>query len=502
MADIKRKHIIQAGNLYEYNEDDFIIPDNFFICSADEVLERLQPKEILGRKFITFDTETYKYYDSAQDLPNGVVRRYVGVGKTAKPQDYPFIVSICDGTNCFTVLDSYENNFEEFKKLQPLFLDTSITKVAHNICFDWHMLQNIGMSFKAPFYDTYVLAKMNNENRPNYTLKKLVGRLKLANILYEDMVDAYKKKYKIVSYRDIPSPLIETYANADVWNCFLVLENELKKIEKNDLWGILEHETEATIPFYEMERHGFKVDMSYKDTIIDELTKLVVDTEAAIYKEAGTMFNINSGKQLNQVLLDNGLDPKAIEMSDKGNPVMDKNALTRFSETYNNKIASSILEYRKAFKLLNTYAIAIYEQRDGQDRVHCGINQTQARTGRTSITKPALQTLPKRDDRIRKIFIPDDDYELYASDLAQVEYRLFAHYAKEDGLIKAIENGHDVHQATGALIFGVPYDKVEKLQRDRGKTINFALRLAQVKLIELLEGLTDNCIDNQQLSLT
>jgi DNA polymerase-1 len=172
------------------------------------------------------------------------------------------------------------------------------------------------------------------------------------------------------------------------------------------------------------------------------------------------MFNINSGKQLFDVLMSLGVNKSWISFTDKGNPTLDKDALERLADKHEVAIVKNILEFRKYEKLLGTYAVGIYDQKDSDDVVHCGINQTEATTGRMSITKPALQTLPKKDKRIRRVFVPDPDYDLYFMDLDQVEYRLFAHYAKIPSLIEAIKNGHDVHAATAAMIFHVELDKL------------------------------------------
>ena len=186
----------------------------------------------------------------------------------------------------------------------------------------------------------------------------------------------------------------------------------------------------------------------------EELQKLTDEAEQSIYDEAGKIFNINSAKQLYEVLMNLGVDNSLIGKTDKGNPKLDKNALNDLAETHNVSIVQKILEYRKYEKLLTTYAMGIYEQRDAENRVHGSINQTEATTGRMSITKPALQTLPKRDKRIRKAFIPDEDCALWFMDLDQVEYRLFAHYAKLPTLLEQIKNGYDVHTATAATLFG------------------------------------------------
>ena len=97
-----------------------------------EILDNIKPFELEGRKFITFDTETHPYYKHSHLLPKTVVRRWVGTGKSAVPQDYPFCLSICDGTNAYTIYDSVENNFAKFKQLSPLFEDPSVEKIAHN----------------------------------------------------------------------------------------------------------------------------------------------------------------------------------------------------------------------------------------------------------------------------------------------------------------------------------------------------------------------------------
>jgi len=147
---------------------------------------------------------------------------------------------------------------------------------------------------------------------------------------------------------------------------------------------------------------------------------LTDNAEAAIYEEAGKIFNVNSSKQLYEVLMDLGVDDRLIPRTDKGSPQTNKFVLSDLSEKHNVSIASKILEYRKYEKLLTTYAVGIYDQRSAEGRVHGSINQTEATTGRMSITKPALQTLPKKDTSIRRAFIPSDGYELWMMDLDQV----------------------------------------------------------------------------------
>lgn len=369
------------------------------------------------------------------------------------------------------------------------------------------MFANAGLRIVGRVHDTVVLTKLANENRKSFALREIAAKKKGGIVKFEYMVDSYKQLNKVTMYTQIPRELLTQYANADVWNAFIVFVDEYPKLIADELVDLYDKECELMIALYAMERYGLKTDDTYEVPLKEELQLLTDNAERAIYEEAGRMFNINSGKQLYDVLLTLGVNKGWINMTEKGNPKLDKNALNTLAEKYNVNIVKQILEYRKYEKLLSTYAVGIYDQKDSEGIVHGGINQTEATTGRMSITKPALQTLPKKDKRIRRVFIPDQDYDLYFMDLDQVEYRLFAHYAKIPSLIDAIKNGYDVHAATAAMIFHVDLDELLKgmqehdvLQnkrkesdnpaqydeaiaalsrysdmRSKGKTINFAL---------------------------
>ncbi|MNC01449.1 DNA polymerase I [compost metagenome] len=173
-----------------------------------------------------------------------------------------------------------------------------------------------------------------------------------------------------------------------------------------------------------------------------------------------------------------GVDEKLFRFTDKGNIKMDKDEMARL-ESLGVELVILVSTYRKNTKLLGTYAEGIYSQRDEEHKVHGSINQTEATTGRMSITKPALQTLPKKDKRIRRLFIPTQGYTLWFMDLDQIEYRLFAHYAQAKGLIEAIKNGHDVHAATAAIIYNKPIEDITEEERQAAKTVNFSLVYGQ-----------------------
>lgn len=485
----KKRPVIQKGNGYSYNPETFAkehAKENFIeVTDPLELLSLVKPFEFRGRKFITFDTETHPHFTSSHIVPKSVVRRWVGKGKTATPQDYPFCISICDGKNSYTIYDSIENNFEKFKQLAPLFEDPSIEKIAHNTKFDMHMFANAGLKIVGKLHDTIVLSKLADENRTSFQLRDLAARKKGGIVKFEYMVDAYKQMNKVKDYRMIARELLTQYANADVWNCYLTFITEYDKVVEDGLEDLYNNEMELMIALYAMERYGMKADISYEAPLKESLQQMTDDAERAIYEEAGCMFNINSGKQLYEVLMRLGVDASLIAKTDKGNPKLDKDALATLADVHNVSIVKKILDFRKCEKLLNTYAIGIYEQIDTEGKAHGSINQTEATTGRMSITKPALQTLPKKDKRIRKMFIPEEGYQMWFMDLDQVEYRLFAHYAKIPSLLEQIANGYDVHTATAATLFGQNMEELAKkihegddeatAIRSRAKTLNFAL---------------------------
>lgn len=499
----KKRPVIQKGNGYTYNASTFAqehAKENFIeVDDPLKLLELVQPFELNGRKFITFDTETHPHFSDSHLVPKSVVRRWVGTGKTATPQDYPFCISICDGKNSYTIYDNVANNFEKFKQLAPLFENPEIEKIAHNTKFDMHMFANAGLRIVGKLHDTVVLAKLADENRTSYALRDLAARNKGGVVKFEYMVDSYKQLNKVKDYRMIPKELLTQYADADVWNCYIEFITDYEKLVTDGLVDLYENELQLMMALYAMERYGMKTDTEYEMPLKESLQQMTDDAERAIYDEAGCMFNINSGKQLYEVLMRLGVDDTLIGKTDKGNPKLDKDALAVLAEVHGVSLVQKILDFRKCEKLLNTYAVGIYEQIDNYNRAHGSINQTEATTGRMSITKPALQTLPKKDKRIRKMFIPEDGYQMWFMDLDQVEYRLFAHYAKIPGLLSSITNGHDVHAATAALLFNKDLDELlRKVHegneeaaglRAKAKTINFALiyGVGQSHLAELLK---------------
>ena len=465
---------------YEFKKYDQFIE----VKTGEEMLQRLD----MTAGTIAFDTETFAFYKNAHECPANVVRRWVGKGKQASPQDFPFCISICDGKNSYVLYDGPYDNWQEIKKLSGLFADESVAKLAHNIKFDMHMLANIGIEVKGTLHDTVVLAKLTNENRPSFQLRDLAEALpdNKGIVDFEYLVDNYKRSNKVKDYRDIPIELMTQYTCADTWNCWQVFVNEYWHIPAENMESLYNTESELCRILFNIERAGMLVSPEYQEELVVKLSKEKDEAENAIYDAAGKVFNINSSAQLHQVLLEK--EPaytKLQQLTDKGNPKLDKDTLQRLGEVHEIRICKLILDFRQKEKLLTTYAVGIYEQADAENRVHGSINQTEATTGRMSITKPALQTLPKNNKSIRRMFIPEPGYTMAFIDLDQIEYRIFAHYGNAQHLIDRINGGYDIHAAVCVMLFHKNLDELVKLIHDgdeestklrsRAKTINFAL---------------------------
>lgn len=479
----KRKSVIKKGTTYSYNPKTFLQEhkmDNVYgVETAEEVFKLIKPFEFVGRKFLVMDTEDYPAVWANRQAPRNVVRRWIGSGKKATPVDLPFCMSFCDGVNMVTLYDSLENGYKEFAKMRVWLEDPSIEIIFHNTKFDMHMLANIGIKFVGKLHDTVVLAKLVDENRFSFKLKDMARKLPKGIDKFEYMVDGYKKDNKISDYRMIPRQLMDYYAGCDVWNCFQLFVTEYPRLVADDLEGLYNNELELMMVLWVMERHGMQAQPDYELPLKRELQTLTDAAEQAVYDEVGYVFNMNSNPQIHKALLHLGVDASLFRFTDKGNIKLDKSELKRLIEVHEISLLIKIQEYRQYEKLLGTYAMGIYDQRDEAGKVHGSINQTEATTGRMSITKPALQTLPKKDKRIRKIFIPSDEYELWFMDLDQIEYRLFAHYAKAAELIEQIKMGFDIHAATAAIIYNKSIEDVTEDERQRAKTINFSLVYGQ-----------------------
>jgi DNA polymerase I len=244
------------------------------------------------------------------------------------------------------------------------------------------------------------------------------------------------------------------------------------------LWNLY---SEVELPLAEVlrevEKEGVRIDVEMLKRAEDQLSKELATLEQEIYTVAGVTFNVNSPKQVGEVLFDQlKLDAKA-KKSKTGQYSTSEEVLLGLKGKH--EVIGMILEYRELKKLISTYIAALPTYIDPETgKIHTTYNQTVTATGRLSSSNPNLQNLPIRSERgqlIRQAVIPDDGCVFLSADYSQIELRLMAHFSQDPHMLEAFRSGQDVHAATAAKIFGVTIEEVTKEQRRQAKTANFGI---------------------------
>lgn len=251
-----------------------------------------------------------------------------------------------------------------------------------------------------------------------------------------------------------------------------ILEEKLREAGMSAL--MREIEMPLSLVLYDMEREGVEVRREELKAYGDALVTRIQELEKSIHAQAGMEFNINSPKQLGEVLFENMKLPGGKKTRTGYSTAAD--VLEKLAEEY--AIVNDILEYRTLTKLKSTYAdgLAVFIGED--NRIHTNFNQTITATGRISSTEPNLQNIPMRMElgrRIRKVFVPKEGYEFMDADYSQIELRVLAHMSGDEQLIEAYRMEQDIHRITAAKVFHTPFEEVTDLQRRNAKAVNFGI---------------------------
>ncbi|MDD2973017.1 MAG: DNA polymerase I [Lachnospiraceae bacterium] len=257
-----------------------------------------------------------------------------------------------------------------------------------------------------------------------------------------------------------------------IWKAVPVLQEKLKETGMEQLF--YEMEMPLTLVLYEMEQNGMKIQRSelknYGDALVDRIQEL----EKAIHQAAGVDFNINSPKQLGEVLFEAMKIPGGKKTKTGYSTAAE--VLEKLSAEY--QIVADVLEYRGLAKLKSTYADGLGNCIAADERIHSTFNQTITATGRISSTEPNLQNIPMRMELgrlIRKVFIPEDGCVFMDADYSQIELRILAHMSGDEQLIEAYKQEQDIHRITASQVFHIPFDEVTDLQRRNAKAVNFGI---------------------------
>ncbi len=357
--------------------------------------------------------------------------------------------------------------------LRELLSDTRVRKAGHNIKYDWLVLRRAGVELAGVTYDSMLASFVLEPGRRSHAIDELAReRLSFEMRTYADVAGRGKAERPFAA---VPVPDAARYCAADseaVLRLQAVFQPELEDREALPL--LQEIEVPLIAVLVDMEWRGVRVDLERLGEISRAFSRELTELEGAIYRAAGTEFNINSTLQLRHVLFEKHQLP--ILKKTKTGPSTDYEVLEQLA-AMGHEVPRLLIEYRELSKLKSTYVDALpgfINPTTG--RIHTSFNQTGAATGRLSSSDPNLQNIPVRTPRgeaIRRAFVAPPGALLLTADYSQIELRLLAHLSGDPAFVEAFEQGGDIHRQTAAIIFGVPQDRVTAEMRARAKTINF-----------------------------
>src|SRR6202167_2669973 len=420
--------------------------------------------KLAAAPLISFDTET--------DSLDYMQARIVGLSFAVAPGEAAYLPLGHDYAGAPHQLDR-EKVLAAFK---PLLEDAARPKLGHHLKYDAHVLANYGIELTGQRFDSmlesYVLNSVATRHDMDSTVEKYLG---IKTIHFEDVAG---KGAKQITFNQVDVDRAAEYSAEDA---DVTLQLHLKlwpQIEASPaLKAVYETIEQPLVPvLYRMERAGVLVDRELLRTQSSELAARMQELQALAHAEAGGVFNVDSPKQLQEILFGK-LGIPVMRKTPTGQPSTAEDVLEELAAEY--ALPKLILEYRGVAKLKSTYTDKLPLQIDPDTgRIHTSYHQAVAATGRLSSTDPNLQNIPIRSQegrRIRQAFIAPPGRSLVAADYSQIELRIMAHLSGDASLLQAFAEDRDVHQATAAEVFATPLSAVSADQRRSAKAINFGL---------------------------
>ena len=363
--------------------------------------------------------------------------------------------------------------------LVDLLEDHNVEKLGADLKTSALSLARVGVGLRGMTFDVTLASYVLDPGRRKHDLDALCQDfLEFSRTSYNDVVGTGQKR---ISFSEVDQEKARDYAAQGVDAALRLAELFAADLASQGLAGLFENLEMPLVPvLVGMEQEGIRIDPAFFQTMSERLDRDLTLIRDEIYKVAGSEFNLNSTPQLREVLFEQQGLP--VIKRTKTGPSTDSSVLEELA-TQGHEIPRLMMEYRELEKLRSTYVDALPRlilPRTG--RIHTRFNQTVAATGRLSSSDPNLQNIPIRTDlgrEIRKGFIPADGYLFYGADYSQVELRILAHFSGDEPLVRAFNEGIDVHKQTAAVVFDIPLDRVTSEQRGQAKTINFATLYGQ-----------------------
>ena len=433
-------------------------PHSYYLADTAEKQIALC-EQLLREKSFAFDTET--------EGLDPLTAALVGMSFAIREQEAWYV----------PVPANREEATDIVLRLAPALQHPEIEKVGQNIKFDILALRKYGVRVKGPLFDTMIAHYLLNPELRHGMDYLAETYLKYKTVPIEDLIGPKGKKQ--ASMRTVPVEQIKEYAAEDA-DVTLRLKHYFAPLLKQEDVESLFFEMEMPLIYVlaEMEATGVKLDTEALKQSSEVLSQQLIALEQSIYELAGQTFNINSTKQVGEILFDKlKLDEKAKKTKTGGYSTSEE-VLEKIRGKH--PIVGKLLEFRGIKKLLSTYIDALPALIHPETgKIHTSFNQAVTATGRLSSTNPNLQNIPVRDElgrEIRKAFIADDDDCIFFSaDYSQIELRLMAHLSNDPHMVEAFCSGADIHAATAAKIYGIPVEEVTGDMRRKAKTANFGI---------------------------
>jgi len=413
---------------------------------------------------ISFDTET--------DSLDYMRAQIVGVSFAVAPGEAAYVPVGHDYAGAPHQLD----RAKVLAALQPVLEDMTKAKLGHHLKFDAHVLANYGIALNGQRFDSmlesYVLNSVATRHDMDASAMRYLG---VKTIHFEDLTGKGAKK---ITFNQVDVDRAAEYSAEDADITLQLHQAIWPQIEAVPaLKFVYENIEQPLVPvLFRMERAGVLVDRALLKAQSAELAARMLELQALAHKEAGGAFNVESPKQLQEILFGK-LGIPVMRKTPTGQPSTAEDVLEELAETY--PLPKLILEYRGMAKLKSTYTDNLPLQiNESSGRIHTSYHQAVAATGRLSSQDPNLQNIPIRTQegrRIRQAFIAAPGHSLVAADYSQIELRIMAHLSGDPALLRAFAEDRDVHQATAAEVFSTPLDQVSADQRRSAKAINFGL---------------------------
>lgn len=414
--------------------------------------------QLADQQLFAFDTETTGVDAAAADL--------VGISFSWKEGEAYYVPVPDDRAEAEAIVAEFA----------AVFADPETEKVGQNIKFDLMMLERYGAPVHGKLLDTMVMHYLLQPDKRHKMDILSEEYLNYKPVPIETLIGKGKNQ---LTMRQVPVDKVVDYACEDADITLRLYEALWPELEEEGLVELYETIEAPLIPVLKnIELAGINLDVPFLDEYSKKLTGQLRSIEQEIYEDAGSPFNIASPKQIGEILFGRMEIPYKGSKTKTGQFKTNEATLLELAAEY--PIVKKILRYRSLSKLLSTYVDALpHLVNKTTNRVHSSFNQTVAATGRLSSSNPNMQNIPMRTPEgaeIRKAFIPtDDDHVLVASDYSQIELRLVAALSGDEGMVDAFQNARDIHTATAALVFDVPFEDVSREQRGQAKTINFAI---------------------------